>query len=273
MVRLLCVGATEMTEQEETTGIIGYFLGRAREVEGGTTYGDNAERYEAAVALQRTPTEPWIFLVDANAGELVIRVSDLHDAAREYSGSSIPRGYLDGRMEQLGWKRIDLDGHALRWAQRTRRTPCSLSTHTGAMLPAVDDDGFGDHVTTRIPTEYARDTRPLSLLEGVERCGHVVTALLRQTATPWATPWVLGNANLPAPTTTTTTLPWERPDEVNDEFEDRDTSAITRAFAPNPTTGIGSPRPRTDAPTANPLGRTETRRLASAQTKQRGSQE
>ena len=144
VVRLLCVGASEITEQEETTGIVGYFLGRAHQVEGCTTYGDTAQRYEAAVALQRSPMDPWIFLVDADTGELVIRLSDLREAAREYSGSGIPRGYPDARMEQLGWKRIELDGHA-RGGRTGRDSPHARCYAYRGLLPAGDD---ADSVTT-----------------------------------------------------------------------------------------------------------------------------
>jgi hypothetical protein len=53
------------------------------------------------------------FLVDANTGELVVPVGGLQRAARRYVGSSLPRGWLDARMEDFGWVRILLDGHAL----------------------------------------------------------------------------------------------------------------------------------------------------------------
>ena len=53
------------------------------------------------------------YLVDANTGELVIRVGDLQAAARSHIGSSLPRGWLDARMRALGWERRALDGHAV----------------------------------------------------------------------------------------------------------------------------------------------------------------
>jgi hypothetical protein len=41
----------------------------------------------------------------------VIAVSDLAEAARRHTGSGLTRGWLEARMDALGWKRITLDGH------------------------------------------------------------------------------------------------------------------------------------------------------------------
>jgi hypothetical protein len=72
------------------------------------------------VALRRAVDEqtgraigPARYLIDANTGEYVIAVSDLNEAARRHVGSSIPRGWLPGRMDAMGWRRVTLDGHAL----------------------------------------------------------------------------------------------------------------------------------------------------------------
>jgi hypothetical protein len=43
----------------------------------------------------------------------VIRVSDLAEAARRHTGTSLARGWLDARMENLGWGRSCVDVHAL----------------------------------------------------------------------------------------------------------------------------------------------------------------
>jgi hypothetical protein len=120
VLRLLCGASTEVTEEQETAGIIGAYLSAGVAVEGHTTYGTSAQRYEAAVALQRPlddmsghPIGPARYLVDANTGEIVIRVGDLQAAARAHIGSSLPRGWLDARVQALGWDRRGLDGHAL----------------------------------------------------------------------------------------------------------------------------------------------------------------
>jgi hypothetical protein len=120
VLRLLCGASIEVTEAQETAGIIGTYLSSAVPVEKHTTYGTSAQRYEAAVALQRSldemtgrPIGPARYLVDADTGELVIRVGDLQAAARAHIGSSLPRGWLDARMQALGWDRRGLDGHAV----------------------------------------------------------------------------------------------------------------------------------------------------------------
>ena len=119
MLRLFCGASVEVTEAQETAGIIGTYLSGAVPAEGHTTYGTSAQRYEAAVALQRAlddttgrPIGPARYLIDQNTGELVIRVGDLQVAARSHIGSSLPRGWLDARMQALGWDRRGLDGHA-----------------------------------------------------------------------------------------------------------------------------------------------------------------
>lgn len=66
------------------------------------------------------PIKPARYLVDANTGELVIRVGDLQAAARAHIGSSLPRGWLDARMQALGWDRRGLDGHAGRQGRHAR---------------------------------------------------------------------------------------------------------------------------------------------------------
>jgi len=120
VVRLLCGVSTGVREADETAGIVGVFLAAATALEGHTTYGTGAQRYEAATALQRAvddqtgrPLGPARYLIDLNTGELVIRAGDLQAAARAFVGSSLPRGWLDARLANLGWQRLTLDGHAL----------------------------------------------------------------------------------------------------------------------------------------------------------------
>jgi hypothetical protein len=118
VLRLLCGDSRAMSERQETTGILGTFLLGAVAVEGCTTHGTGEDRYQAAVSLRPDGSgqEGWSsvrsprYLLDANTGEFVIRVGDLQEAARRHVGSSLPRGWLDGRMEALGWVRLSLDG-------------------------------------------------------------------------------------------------------------------------------------------------------------------
>jgi len=119
VVRMLTDAAQEVTDAQQTAGIVGTFLNAAEAVEGLTTYGNSAQRYEASSGLQReldamsgrhigAPR----YLIDADTGELVIRASDLGEAGRRHVGSSLPHGWLDARMDNLGWTRARLAGYA-----------------------------------------------------------------------------------------------------------------------------------------------------------------
>jgi Bifunctional DNA primase/polymerase, N-terminal/Primase C terminal 1 (PriCT-1) len=120
VVRMLCGASECVTEAQEAEGIVGTFLQVATPIEGVSSYGNSRERYATAVALRREVDEitghhvgPPRYVVDEQTRELVIAVSDLADAARRHVGSTVPRGWLDARMETLGWRRIRLDGHAV----------------------------------------------------------------------------------------------------------------------------------------------------------------
>lgn len=129
VTRLLCGIADSLTEAQETTGIVGTFLSDATAIEGHTTYGETGERFAALEALQ-LPADPVTgrpiraphYLIDSQTGELVIRVGDLQTAARRHVGSSLRRGWLDARMDDLGWSRVEVQGYALpgRDGRRTR---------------------------------------------------------------------------------------------------------------------------------------------------------
>lgn len=105
---------------QEAAAIVGTFLGDAKPIEGHTTYGTAGQRYEAIVAL-RPETEPQSgrriglahYLLDDNTGEHVIRAGDLQEAARKHTGSGVPRGWLEARMDNLGWPRKQLQGWGL----------------------------------------------------------------------------------------------------------------------------------------------------------------
>jgi hypothetical protein len=118
VVRMLCGRSALLAAEDEAAGIVGTFLAEAEPVDGHTTYGTSAQRYEAAVALRREidsmigrPTGPRRYLIDVNTGELVIAVGDLQDAARRHVGSSMAHGWLDARMEASGFTRVELQGY------------------------------------------------------------------------------------------------------------------------------------------------------------------
>jgi hypothetical protein len=119
VIRMLCGWADRMTEADEAGGIVGCYLGAAQAIEGHTTYGTVPQRYEAATALQRGIDDdsgrsvgPQKYLLDSSTGEYVVRVADLSVAARVYTGGGLPHGWLDARMEALGWERIQLSGYS-----------------------------------------------------------------------------------------------------------------------------------------------------------------
>jgi len=144
VVRMLTDATHAPTDAQETAGIVGTFQSGAQAVEGLTTYGTAAQRYEAATALQRALDDvtgralgPPRYLQDVNTGELVVRVGDLADAARRHVGSSLARGWLDARMAGLGWERITLDGHA-HPGREGRAGPHLRITAYRGLLPADD---------------------------------------------------------------------------------------------------------------------------------------
>jgi hypothetical protein len=145
VVRMLCGFAGTLSATQEAAGIVATYIGAAQRVEGHTTYGTSGQRYEAAAALQRAldestgrPIGPQRYLIDVNTGELVIRVADLAGAARLHVGSSLPRGFLDARMQALGWTRTRLDGHALE-GRAGRAGPHARADVYRGHLPHDDD--------------------------------------------------------------------------------------------------------------------------------------
>jgi hypothetical protein len=115
VVRMLCGASATITAEQEATAILGTFQQCARAIEGLTTHGTGAQRFEAADALGGfDPADRELrYLVDANTGELVIRVSDLAEVARRHVGGSLPRGWLDARLSAIGFQRVTLDGRAV----------------------------------------------------------------------------------------------------------------------------------------------------------------
>ena len=146
VVRMLC-GATEaLSDADETTGMIAMFLAGALAVEDHTTFGTAAERFEATKRLQRDieplsgfVTGPPRYLIDSSTGELVIRVSDLHEAARRYIGGSLARGWVDARMQNLGWSRVRLQGYGLSGREGRSTGPHARVDVYRGVLPSLDE--------------------------------------------------------------------------------------------------------------------------------------
>jgi hypothetical protein len=145
VVRMLCSTTDLITEEQETAKIVGAFLQTAqpadREV---TSRGTSAQRYEAAIALRRDADAVTGRLIgapryacDADTDEFLIAVGDLQDAARRYMGSSLAHGWLDARMDLLGWQRIVLDGHALSGRDGRKGPHAYLGVYRGH-LPSSD---------------------------------------------------------------------------------------------------------------------------------------
>jgi len=114
VVRLLTGGARQWSIKQEAMSVVLVLLEASEQVEGHPR-GSGLERYECAVLLR--PTEDAAgrpvktrYLVDTDSGDIVVRVSDLTAAARRLM-STAPRGWLDGRMDALGWRRWTLQGH------------------------------------------------------------------------------------------------------------------------------------------------------------------
>lgn len=120
VIKMLCGVTAAQDAAQETANIIGAYLAVAKVVEGHTSYGSGPDRYAAAAALRREADEdtgkvfgPPRYLVDSNTGELVVPLDELQAVARTYVGGSIARGWLDARLEDLGWQRAVLDGHSV----------------------------------------------------------------------------------------------------------------------------------------------------------------
>jgi hypothetical protein len=133
VVRMLCGCADRLSGTQEAEGIVGTFLLGAEAIEGCTTYGTSGQRYEAAIALRRDRFQRPRFLLDRNTGECVIAVMDLAEAARRQLGSSIPRGWLEARMDAIGWTRVTIDGRALPGRHGRKGPHARLSAFRGLL--------------------------------------------------------------------------------------------------------------------------------------------
>jgi hypothetical protein len=153
VIRMLCGRGSQLSASDEAAGIVGTFLGAAQAGEGLTTHGTTQQRYEAATALQRSldedsgrPIGAMRYLIDASTGELVIRVADLAVAARAHAGTGLAHGWLDGRMDALGWVRVRLSGYS-----QTGRDGRRTGTH-------VRCDAYRGHLTHEDDSEGSVNT-------------------------------------------------------------------------------------------------------------------
>jgi hypothetical protein len=151
VVRLLCGATKARTTAQETALFVTTFIDAAEQVDG-NTHGSVAERGEAVVRLR--PTEDNYgrpnksrYLVDADSGEFVVRVSDLLTLTRRLIGGSLAHGALDAWMDAFGWERRTLEGHSLpeRPGDRGRHRRCDIYR---GVLPPVDDPEDEGSVTT-----------------------------------------------------------------------------------------------------------------------------
>jgi hypothetical protein len=159
VVRMLCGAHRGMTEAQQTEAIIGTFMHAAITLEGATTYGTTGQRYEAAMALRREVDQvtgraigPDRYFIDANTGEYVIAVSDLAEAARRHVGSSLPRGWLDARIEDLGWARITLQGYGQPGRDGRKGPHARINAYRGHLSAITDDPDEQPDTTNPVNT-------------------------------------------------------------------------------------------------------------------------
>lgn len=151
VLRIMCGISEAPSEEQETEGIVGRYLQSAKPIEGHTTHGTSAQRYEAAEALRSEGDGRagggWNqrYLIDSETQEIVIRVSDLQDTARREIGSSLPRGWLDARIDSIGWNRGLIDAHAVSGREGRRGYPhARVSVYQGAWPPSKPGHELAD---------------------------------------------------------------------------------------------------------------------------------
>lgn len=111
VVRLLCGTEKGSTTTQETEHIVSTYLDAAIPHEG-HTHQTSAQRAEMAVSMRGEDGQRH-YGIDLDTGEMLIRVGDLQRMAREIIGGGISYGWLDARMDAVGWQRVRLEGHRL----------------------------------------------------------------------------------------------------------------------------------------------------------------
>jgi hypothetical protein len=117
VIWLLCGAWKSSTVRDETEAIVSAFISAALEIRG-YTHGTPPQRYEAAVALRpeingHGQIVQYRYLLDLDSDEVAIRVGDLTAITRKVIGGSIAYGWLDARMDNLGWRRVRLEGRSI----------------------------------------------------------------------------------------------------------------------------------------------------------------
>ena len=116
VIHRLCDSTNAISERDETMSALLALIADARRVDGFTLYGTTPQRYEMLEALQRDngkrahQLEPWErrYAVDTTTGEYVVPADELRAFMRKQFGSAISRGWLEGRLEKVGWKQQHL---------------------------------------------------------------------------------------------------------------------------------------------------------------------
>lgn len=148
VVHRLCGQARVFDAAEETFGLLGSLMLKAMPVEGHTLHGTVPQRYEAATALHRDldehsgrPIGPPRYLIDARSGEVIIGVSELRAAAREYMAGPLKHGWLDARMCHIGWRRVTLDAFAETGREGRRSAHVRFDVYRGTIpTPSIEPD-------------------------------------------------------------------------------------------------------------------------------------
>lgn len=145
VVQLGCGVSIGPDMAEEAATVVGHFTFTAKAVEGVTTYGTPVQRHEAIEALRPEldaygkQASPNRYLVDENTGEMVIRVSDLQETARNYYAKGLHHGWLDARMDALGWTRVTSQGYQFP-GREGRKGPHSRCVVYRGHLPEISEN-------------------------------------------------------------------------------------------------------------------------------------
>ena len=114
VVNLLCSSTRATSAAEKTWSIVDDLLVIGEPIEGHTLRGTVPQRYEAAGQMVRPLDEHGRtggrprYLVEDD-GEIAVMVSELQSIARRNVGATIRHGWLDARLEEIGWERVTLD--------------------------------------------------------------------------------------------------------------------------------------------------------------------
>lgn len=148
VTHMACETCVAPSEEQEAAALVGMFTLCAVAVEGYTTYGTVAERFEALECLrpeingtdryERMSTS--IYLIDSQTDEIVVRVSDMRNAARTYVGGQIGHGWLDSHMARIGWERAVVQGYA-EPGRAGRKGPHLRCDFYRGQMPQIDGEG------------------------------------------------------------------------------------------------------------------------------------